>query len=65
MLGILKITQDNTADKWAKVPLWDFSDNSIIDWTKSTDEIDQQLYDYYGFDNELKTFFIEKIQKMD
>ena len=65
MLGVLKITQDNTADKWAKVPLWDFSDNSIIDWTKSIDEIDQQLYDYYGFDDELKTFFIEKIQKMD
>ena len=65
MLGVLKITQDNTADKWAKVPLWDFSDNSIIDWTKSIDEIDQQLYDYYGFDDELKKFFIEKIQKMD
>ena len=65
MLGVLKITQDNTADKWAKVPLWDFSDNSIIDWTKSIDEIDQQLYDYYGFDDELKKFFIEKIQNMD
>lgn len=65
MLGILKITQDNTAEKWAKVPLWDFSDISVIDWTKSIDEIDSQLYDYYGFDDELKTFFREKIQEMN
>lgn len=65
MLGILKTTQDNTAEKWAKVPLWDFSDNSIIDWTKSIDEIDHQLYDFYGFDDELRAFFIEKIQRME
>jgi len=59
MLGILKITQDNTAEKWAKVPLQDFTPNSNIDWAKSISEIDQQLYKKYNLSkNEIK--FIEK-----
>lgn len=51
MLGILKITQDNNRDTWAKVPLQDFTANSDIDWTKSVTEIDQQLYEKYGLDD--------------
>jgi len=31
MLGVLKITQANTRDKWAKVPSQDFTPNSDID----------------------------------
>lgn len=48
MLGILKITQDNTTEKWVKVPLQDFTPNSDIDWAKTIPEIDQQLYAKYG-----------------
>jgi hypothetical protein len=62
MLGILKITQDNPRDKWAKVPLQDFTDKSDIDWTKSIAEIDQQLYKKYKLDkNEID--FIETYVK--
>lgn len=65
MLGILKVTQDNTPEKWKFVPLQDFSPNSDIDWSKSIPEIDQQLYKKYNLsDNEIN--FIEtKVQAMD
>ena len=45
MLGILKATQDNTADKWAKVPLQDFTADSDIDWSGN---VDAQLYRKYN-----------------
>lgn len=48
MLGVLKITQDLTPDKWKYVPLQDFTSNSDIDWSKSVHEIDLQLYQKYG-----------------
>ena len=35
MLGILKVTQDNTPDKWAMVPMQDFNPaTSDIDWKR-------------------------------
>ena len=58
MLGILKITQDNTKDKWSYVPLQDFTSSSDIDWSKSVHEIDLQLYRKYGLD-EREIHFIE------
>ena len=48
MLGILKVTQEATPDKWAKVPLQDFNPaTSDIDWSGN---IDEQLYRKYGLD---------------
>ena len=44
MLGILKITQDNTKAVWHYIPLQDFTVNSDIDWTQSVADIDRQLY---------------------
>ena len=44
MLGILKVTQDNTAATWAKVPLQDFTAASDIDWGG---DVDKQLYAKY------------------
>ncbi|WP_400263662.1 hypothetical protein ACH9ZK_09820 [Lacticaseibacillus paracasei] len=35
LLGVLKVTQDNTPDKWADVPVQDFSTKSDIDWRMS------------------------------
>ena len=58
MLGILKITQDNTKDKWSYVPLQDFTSSSDIDWLKSVHEVDLQLYRKYGLD-EREIHFIE------
>lgn len=65
MLGVLKVTQDNNADKWRLVPMQDFTSNSDIDWSKSIPEIDQQLYKKYNLsDNEIN--FIEtKVQAME
>ena len=65
MLGVLKITQDNNPDKWAKVPLQDFTSNSDIDWTKSILEIDQQLYKKYNLSEEEINFIETKVQAMD
>ncbi|WP_197734098.1 Eco57I restriction-modification methylase domain-containing protein [Sphingobacterium daejeonense] len=65
MLGILKITQDNPKDKWQKVPLQDFTNNSDIDWSKTISEIDQQLYKKYGLSAEEITFIEENVQPMD
>ena len=47
MLGVLKATQHNPAPKWKYVPLQDFTSSSDIDWSKSIQEIDQQLYKKY------------------
>ncbi|WP_341827071.1 Eco57I restriction-modification methylase domain-containing protein [Leuconostoc falkenbergense] len=64
MLGILKITQDNNRDTWAKVPLQDFTANSDIDWTKSVADIDQQLYAKYGLDDTEIQFIETHVKEM-
>ena len=64
MLGILKITQDNTKDKWAYVPLQDFTPTSDIDWSKSIHEIDLQLYRKYGLDEKEIAFIESHVKEM-
>lgn len=64
LLGILKITQDNTKTTWAKVPLQDFTANSDIDWEKSVTDIDQQLYAKYGLDNTEIQFIETHVKEM-
>ena len=64
MLGILKSTQANTKEKWNKVPLQDFTSKSDIDWTKSVEEIDQQLYTKYNLDNEDIKFIESNVKPM-
>lgn len=65
LLGVLKITQDNTKEKWKYVPIQDFTENSDIDWTKSISEIDQQLYKKYGLDKNEIDFIEEKVRAME
>ena len=65
LLGILKITQDNTKTTWEKVPIQDFTLNSDIDWTKSIPEIDQQLYKKYSLNEEEINFIETKVREMD
>lgn len=62
MLGILKVTQDNSKNVWKFVPLQDFTSTSDIDWSKSIPEIDQQLYKKYKLTAE-EIEFIEKMIK--
>ena len=65
MLGVLKITQATTRDKWAKVPLQDFTSNSDIDWSQSIADIDQQLYKKYGLSEEEIQFIESKVKEME
>ena len=58
LLGVLKITQHITSEKWKYVPKQDFTSESDIDWSRSIHEIDQQLYKKYGLD-EYEIEFIE------
>jgi hypothetical protein len=50
LLGILKVTQQNTSGVWKYVPLQNFTAASDIDWSKSAPDIDRQLYEKYGLD---------------
>lgn len=65
MLGILKITQDNTRTRWRLVPMQDFTSNSDIDWDKSIHKIDQQLYKKYDLSQDEINFIETKVQAMD
>lgn len=62
MLGILKVTQDNSREVWRYVPLQDFTVNSDIDWSYSVPEIDRQLYAKYHLSEE-EIAFIERMIK--
>lgn len=55
-------SQDISGDKFCFVPLQDFTSKSDIDWSKSVEDIDRQLYAKYGL-NEEETAFIEKMIK--
>lgn len=65
MLGILKVTQDNPPDKWAKVPMQDFTSGSDIDWSVSIPEIDAQLYRKYNLSDAEIKFIESKVKAMD
>lgn len=65
MLGVLKATQHNPPEKWAYVPLQDFTVNSDIDWSQSVADIDRQLYAKYGLNDEEITFIESHVKEMD
>ena len=65
MLGVLKITQDNTKAVWHYIPLQDFTVNSDIDWTQSVADIDRQLYQEYGLSPEEIAFIETHVREMD
>ena len=64
MLGVLKITQDNTSAKWKYVPLQDFTNKSDIDWSQSIQDIDRQLYKKYGLTQEEVDFIEKNVKEM-
>lgn len=65
LLGTLKTTQDITPDKWKNVPLQDFTESSDIDWLKSVREIDAQLYEKYGLDQQEIEFIESRVKEME
>ncbi len=64
LLSSILITQNIVRDKFAFVPLQDFSSNTPIDWTKSVAEIDEQLFAYYGLTEEEQAFIKNTIKEM-
>ena len=64
LLSILKVTQAITPEKWKYVPLQDFTSSSDIDWSKSIAEIDEQLFDKYGLDEQERNFIRTKVKEM-
>lgn len=65
MLGVLKVTQHNPRNTWKFVPLQDFTSSSDIDWSKTIQEIDQQLYAKYGLDTQEIAFIEARVKAMD
>lgn len=47
LVSAVKTTQHATRQVYRFVPLQDFSDGSVIDWSRTVDEVDRQLYDKY------------------
>jgi hypothetical protein len=62
MVGILKTSQNILQNVYQFVPIQDFTPESDIDWTKSIEDIDKQLYEKYKLSNE-EIEFIEKMIK--
>lgn len=65
MLGVLKVTQDITPEKFKYVPLQNFFPNSDIAWSKTVSEIDEQLYEKYKLNKEEINFINNKVKKME
>lgn len=64
LLGVLKVTQHNTSEKWKYVPLQDFTPASDIDWSQPIRKIDQQLYKKYGLDQTEINFIESHVKEM-
>lgn len=64
LLGVLKVTQAITPDKWKYVPLQDFTPNSDINWSASIHDIDQQLYKKYGLSRQEINFIESHVKEM-
>ena len=66
MLGTLKVTQHNQSKEvWINVPWFDFNDYSIIDWSKSVKEIEEELYDYFDVPDYIITELKANVRRMD
>lgn len=62
MHSLPKVSQHGTSKTYKFVPLQDFHYESDIDWSKSIEEIDQQLYEKYKL-SKTEIEFIEKMIK--
>ena len=64
LLGVAKATQDITPSTWRYVPLQDFTSSSDIDWSRSVEDIDHQLYRKYGLDDAEIEFIESHVKEM-
>lgn len=64
LIAQLAATQHLSKEKFAYVPLQDFTNDSDIDWTKPVADIDKQLYAKYELTNEEISFIESMIKPM-
>lgn len=64
MVSIKKQDQGAGREVYSNVPLQNFSSTSDIDWSKPVSDVDFQLYQKYGLDNEDIQFIEDNIKKM-
>ena len=64
LIGAILLTQNIVRDKFRFVPQQDFTANSDIDWSKSIEEIDAQLYAKYLLSNDEIAFIESMIKPM-
>jgi hypothetical protein len=65
MLCTIKVTQDNSKELWANVPLQDFTASSDVDWSCSIADIDHQLFAKYDLKGDEIQFIESMIKPMD
>lgn len=65
LVMLLKNSQDATKKVYKFVPIQDFSSSSDIDWKKNISEIDQQLYNKYGLDDNEIAYIESMIRPME
>lgn len=65
VVSILKVSQNVSQNVYQNVPMQDFTNNSDIDWSKSIDEIDEQLFKKYGLDEEEINYIKQNIKPME
>lgn len=64
LLSTLKITQNNPRETWAHIPLIDFKNNNQINWSLSIEEVDNQLFSFYGLSDHEIEFIKSNVQEM-
>ena len=64
LIGSLKATQRLNKEVFDNVPIQDFTNQSDIDWTKSINEIDKQLFDKYDLSDEEREHIKISIKEM-
>lgn len=65
MLGVKKVTQDNSRSMWSMIPLQDFTSSSDINWNTSIANIDKQLYKKYSLTPEEIAFIETHVKEME
>ncbi len=64
LLGIKKVTQDNSKNVWSMIPLQDFTHSSDIHWNLSINGIDIELYQKYNLTQEEIDFIETNVKEM-
>ena len=64
LVSAAKLSQDAMSKVYRFVPMQDFTANSDIDWSKSVEEIDAELYEKYNLSEEEITFIESMIKPM-